>query len=95
MFPEMKGNVESKALHLHDNITVLGPQSSQLLCDWRVDSIRRGLMEKKKKGKKKEFLLEVTPLPLIKLWPIGKCLTTKHHQTLFSDQTFLPFGHLV
>ena len=47
-FPEMKGNVESKALYLHDNITVLGPQSSQLLCDWRVDSIRRGLMEKKK-----------------------------------------------
>ena len=57
MFPEMKGKVESKALHLHDNITVLGPQSIQLLCDWRVDSIRRGLMEKKKKRKKKEFLL--------------------------------------
>lgn len=62
----MKGNVERKALYLHDNITVLGPQSSQLLCDWRVDSIRRGLIGKKKR---KKFLLDGTPSPLIMLWP--------------------------
>ena len=50
-FPEMKGNAESKVLYPHDNITVLRPQSSQLLCDWRIDPGRRGLVEKKKRKK--------------------------------------------
>ena len=37
--------------------------------------------------KKNRKIIKYMSNYIVKSWPNGKCLTTKHHQTLFGDQT--------